>query len=129
MQNPIKMNINPRTGKGWTDAEELTFADIMRIGRMGRIAAIQLFRRCKSDHAKALKLAQDNYGLSDAQVAGFERTKAARLAGLSTANARRAQDRPIIRAEVAACDELRRVGLSGLGGNSGGFEAHKVEGD
>lgn len=73
----------------WTETEEATFAEIMRIGRMGRIAAIQLFRRCKSDHAKALKLARENYGLSDAQIAGLERSKTARLAGLAKANARR----------------------------------------
>ena len=51
------MDINPNTGKGWTDVQEqATFAEIMRIGRMERIKAIQLFRRCKSDHAKAVKL-------------------------------------------------------------------------
>lgn len=91
---------NPRTGKGWTDAEEVTFAEIMRIARMGRIAAIQLFRRCKSDHAKAVKFAQDNYGMTAEQIAGLEHSKAARLAGLAKANARRAQDRAFIRAEV-----------------------------
>ncbi len=96
------MDINPNTCKGWTDTEEATFAEIMRIGRMERIKAIQLFRRCKSDPATAVKLAQANYGLSEAQVAGFERSKAARLAGLSKVNARHAQDGSIIRAEVHA---------------------------
>jgi hypothetical protein len=52
------MDINPNTGKRWTDTEEATFAEIMRIGRMERIKAIQLIRRCKSDHAKAVKLAR-----------------------------------------------------------------------
>lgn len=80
--------MNPNTGKGWTDAEEATFAEIMRIGRMERIRAIQLFRRCKSDHAKALRLAQANYGRSTAQLAGMER----RLAGLSRARQVRAQN-------------------------------------
>jgi hypothetical protein len=76
-------SFNENTGKGWTDQEEATFASIMRIARMSRIAAIQFFRRCRSDHAKALKLAQGNYGLSDAQKAAYESTRAARLAGLS----------------------------------------------
>jgi hypothetical protein len=48
--------INDKTGKGWTDAEETTFKSIMLTGR-SRIEAIQLFRRCKSNHAKALRLA------------------------------------------------------------------------
>ena len=86
---------NPNTAKGWTDAEEATFADIMRITGMGRIGAIQLFRRCKPTHAKPLKLAQDNYALSDAQVASYESTKAARLAGLAKARQRVAQNRAI----------------------------------
>jgi len=96
------MWINPRTGKGWTDPEEETFEEIMQIARMERIAAIQLFRRCRSDHAKAVRLAQANYGRTEAQIAGLERSKAARLAGLLKANASRAQDRPITRAELAA---------------------------
>lgn len=28
------MDINPNTGKGWTDAEEATFAQIKRVGRI-----------------------------------------------------------------------------------------------
>jgi hypothetical protein len=95
------MDTNPNTGKGWTDAEEATFAQIMRVGRMDRIKAIQLFRRCKSEHAKAVKLARKQLR-SDGQVAAYENTKATRLAGLARANARRAQDRRIQRAEVAA---------------------------
>ena len=78
-------SLNENTAKGWTDQEEATFATIMRIARMGRIEAIHLFRRCKSDPAKAVKVAQDNYGLSDAQKAAYESTRAARLAGLSRA--------------------------------------------
>ena len=95
------MDINPNTGKGWTDAEEATFAQIMRVGRMDRIKAIQLFRRCKSDHAKAIKLARKQLR-SDGQVAAYENNKATRLAGLAKANASRAQDRRIQRAECAA---------------------------
>jgi hypothetical protein len=75
---------NPKTGKGWTDEEEATFAEIMRIG-LRRMAAIHLFRRCGSNHARALKLAQENYGRSEAQVAAYESNKAARLAGLARA--------------------------------------------
>ena len=96
----MTMWLNAKTGKGWTDGEETTFADIMRIARMGRIAAIQLFRRCKSNHAKAVKLAAENYGLSDAQIAGMERSKAARLAGLVKARESR-HDRAIRLSEVA----------------------------
>ena len=96
------MDINPNTGKGWTDTEEVTFAEIMRIGRMERIRAIQLFRRCKSDHVRAVRLARKNYGVSHAQLAALERSKAARLAGLSKANERRVQDRHFERVEVTA---------------------------
>lgn len=96
------MDINPNTGKGWTDAEEETFADIMRIGRMGRIASIRFFRCCKSDHAKALKLVQNNYGMSEEQVAAYERSKAARVAGLVKARQRVTQDRRIQLLEVRA---------------------------
>jgi hypothetical protein len=63
------MDISPNTGKGGTDTEEVTFAEIMRIGRMQRIKAIQFFRRCKSDCAKAVKLPRDNHGLSNLQTA------------------------------------------------------------
>ncbi len=85
----------------WTVEEEATFATIMRIarGQLKRIEAIQLFRRCKSNHAKAVKLAKDNCGLTDAQVAGCERSKAARLAGLARYNASRSQNGRSIRAE------------------------------
>src|SRR5271165_6570448 len=66
-----QMDINPNTGKGGTDAEEVAFAGIVRIGRVQRIKAIELFRRCKSDCAKAVKLARDNHGLSDLQTASY----------------------------------------------------------
>lgn len=99
------MNIesfNENTGGAWTDHEEATFASIMRIARMSRIEAIQFFRRCRSDHAKALKLAQDNYGLSDAQKAAYESTRAARLAGLSKARQNRVLNRQFQQTEHAA---------------------------
>jgi hypothetical protein len=96
------VDMNPNTGKGWTDAEEATFSEIMRIGRMERIKAIQLFRRCKSDHAKAVKLARDNYGLSDLQIAAYERSEVARSAGLVKARQKLTQDRPIELLELHA---------------------------
>jgi hypothetical protein len=95
-------SFNENTGGAWTDHEEATFASIMRIARMSRIEAIQFFRRCRSDHAKALKLAQDNYGLSDAQKAAYESTRAARLAGLSKARQNRVLNRQFQQTEHAA---------------------------
>jgi hypothetical protein len=96
------MWINPNTGKGWTDDEEATFAEIMRITGMERIAAIQLFRRCKSNAVKAINVARRNCGLSDAQVAVHESVKAARLAALSKARQTLAQNRAIRQSEVTA---------------------------
>lgn len=93
---------NPTTGKGWTDAEEATFADIMRIGRMAHMDAIRLYRRCKSDPGKALRVAKRDYEMSDERAAAMERSKAARLAGLAKANQRRAQNRLIERQECPA---------------------------
>jgi hypothetical protein len=93
---------NLNTGKGWTAAEEETFADIMRRGRLARIAAIQLYRRCKSDRTKSLKLTQGKYAMSDAEVAGMERSKAARLAGLAKARQGVAQNRAFELLEVHA---------------------------
>jgi hypothetical protein len=96
------MWINPKTGKGWTDEQEATFATIMRVGHLTRIKAIQLFRRCRSNHAKALKLAQENYGLSDVRAATYESTRTARLAGLAKARQAAAQNRQIQLPEVSA---------------------------
>jgi hypothetical protein len=86
------------TVKGWTVAEETTFADIMRIARMERMPAIHIYRRCGSDPVKAIQLAQENHGLSDEQTAAYERNKAARLAGLAKAR----QDRSIQLSEAHA---------------------------
>jgi hypothetical protein len=93
---------NPNTGKGWTDAEEVTFADIMRMGRLARIPAIHLYRRCKSDRTKSLKLTQEKHAMSDAQVAGMERSKAARLTGLAKARQSVAQNRAFELSEAHA---------------------------
>jgi hypothetical protein len=71
------MYINPNTGKGWTDAEEATFADIMRIGHLTRIKAIHLWARCKRNTEKSLALAAE-YGVT-AQAA--EAGNAARAEG------------------------------------------------
>jgi hypothetical protein len=64
----------PEHWQGWTDAEETTFTQIIGVGRMDRIEAIQLFRRCKSDHAKAAELTRKQLR-SDGQVAAYENTK------------------------------------------------------
>jgi hypothetical protein len=69
------MDLNPKTGKGWTDAEEATFADIMRIGALGRMAAIRLFRRCKSNPAMALKLAAEQGERKTASTARVEKLR------------------------------------------------------
>jgi hypothetical protein len=46
-----------RTGSGWTDAEEIDFAELQHLGGMDRMAAIRLFRRCAGDFEKARKAA------------------------------------------------------------------------
>jgi hypothetical protein len=72
--------INPKTGKGWSDAEENTFTEIQRVSRLNRIQAIQLFRRHKSDGAKALAVARREYPpLSDARLAAIRKATAASL--------------------------------------------------
>jgi hypothetical protein len=59
----------------WTDEEESIFAEIVTItrGRFTRIQAIQLYKRVKSNPAKARKLAQAAF--SDAQIAWYERSR------------------------------------------------------
>jgi hypothetical protein len=51
----------PKTGNGWTDAEERTFTEIMAASRLSRIQAIQLWKRCGQDTERALRLAKENY--------------------------------------------------------------------
>jgi hypothetical protein len=71
----------------WTDEEEILFAEIVTItrGRFARIQAIQLYKRVKSNPAKARKLAKGAF--SDAQAAGYERSRDVRLAALTKATA------------------------------------------
>lgn len=69
---------NPNIGKGWTDAEEVTFTSIMRVGHLTRIKAIQLFKRCSSSATKALRLAAEY----DAAARASASVNAARTANL-----------------------------------------------
>jgi hypothetical protein len=41
----------------WTDAEEKAFSQLMAAGRLERLPAIRLFRRCKSRLEKAMPIA------------------------------------------------------------------------
>ena len=76
--------INPRTGKGWTDAEEITFAGIMHVGRMERAnQAIQLWARCKLNTAVPLVLAE--YGKATLAAESANATRAANLKRLRKA--------------------------------------------
>lgn len=76
------MWINSNTGKGWTDAEEVTFADIMRIGHLTRIKANQLWARCKHNTEKALALAAEYGKVAEAnepRAANLKRFRGGRL--------------------------------------------------
>jgi hypothetical protein len=52
----------------WTEQEEQAFADIMAAGRLERLPAIRLFRRCKDNLTRALVIATAE-APSDAQIA------------------------------------------------------------
>jgi hypothetical protein len=97
----MSLDINPKTGKGWTDLEETVFAEIMEIGRMERIPAIHLYRRCGSNPEKALRCAREWYGLTEAQETAYEQTKAKRLAALAKARIGRRKEYPISTSEIA----------------------------
>lgn len=71
----------------WTHEEESAFKQIMGVGSLERLPAIRLYRRCKDDLTKALQIAKDYYGLSDAQKTAYEQSRAKRLAGLARARA------------------------------------------
>lgn len=75
--------------KEWTAAEESAFRQIMTVSDLERLPAIRLYRRCKSNLAKALQIAKDCYGMSDTQKTAYEQNKAARIAGLVKARAAR----------------------------------------
>ena len=65
----------------WTKSEEQGFSEIMKAGNMERLPAIRLFRRVGGDIARALQIAKR--GLSDSQIADYEKTKAARITRLA----------------------------------------------
>jgi hypothetical protein len=72
---------NAETGKGWTPDEESAFEQIARAGDIERLSAIRLWKRCRQDLTKALRLAQETYALTPAQRER-NRTSAVRLSGL-----------------------------------------------
>jgi len=109
----MRQEMNPKTGKGkgWTDAEETLFREIMRIGRMERIPAIHLYRRCRSNPDKALRCAREWYRLTEAQEAAYEQTKAKRLAALSKANQNRARNSLFQRQKLAYSHRTGQCGI------------------
>ena len=73
------MWINPKTDKGWTDLEEYAFAMIQSVSRLPRIKAIHLWKRCKKDLKRALKIALRDYPpLTKAQKDSLVKASAAR---------------------------------------------------
>lgn len=63
----------------WTKAEEAAFAQIQAVSRLTCIQAIQLWKRCRRNTDKALRIAQDNYPpLTNKQLAHIDRLKRSR---------------------------------------------------
>lgn len=85
------------TGKGWTPAEESIFAEIMAVSRLTRIESIRLWKRCKKDAVKALKLAKDSY--SPVKIGKLE---AAAKANAANAARRRCVEGRLERSESVA---------------------------
>jgi ornithine cyclodeaminase/alanine dehydrogenase-like protein (mu-crystallin family) len=52
---------NPKTGKGWTDEEELAFTQIQNVSRLTRIDSIRLWKRFKKNTKHAIEVAKKNY--------------------------------------------------------------------
>ncbi len=78
------MDINPNTGKGWTDAQEATFAEIMAASRLNRIQAIQLWKRCHENGSKTVCTARRNYPpLSPSILDRLAKARVARLNAIS----------------------------------------------
>ena len=46
---------------GWTELEESTFADMTAASRLSRLQAIQLWRRCRENTQKAIRIAKGQY--------------------------------------------------------------------
>jgi hypothetical protein len=73
------MYVDPQTSKGWADAEERTFVEITAASRLARVQAIQLWKRCRKDTGKALRLAKENYPrLGAPQLAALRKAREAR---------------------------------------------------
>lgn len=72
------MWLNPKTGKGWSDAEEADFAQLMAAGNLERLPAIRLYRRMKCDLQKALKYARERAVDHRKQDAGLAKARAAK---------------------------------------------------
>ena len=63
----------------WSDSEEAGFERICVASRLTRIQAIQLWKRCRKDTQKALRIAAETYPpLTDKQLAHVERMRQAR---------------------------------------------------
>ena len=60
-------------GKGWTDEEEVAFAQIMEAGGLERLPAIRLYRRLGSDLKRALKYAESRQETVAAKNRGGKR--------------------------------------------------------
>jgi hypothetical protein len=97
----MSLDINAKTDKGWTNAEESTFAEIMRVGRMARIPAIHLYKRCRCNSEKAVKYAREFYAPTEAQVRAYEQTRTKRLAVLTGARPGRRKAYPSSTSEIA----------------------------
>lgn len=65
----------------WTDVEEATFAEIMRVGNLARIKAIHLWARSKRNGAKALRLAA-KYGADARALASAIEARTVNLKGV-----------------------------------------------
>jgi hypothetical protein len=79
----------------WTTTEETAFQQIAQAGQLERLPAIRLYRRFRGDLSKALHIAKTVYGMSDEQRQSYERSKAARVAGLVKARAATRLNTPI----------------------------------
>jgi hypothetical protein len=75
----VKGAIEPMKHTLWTDSEEASFERICAASRLTRIQAIQLWKRCRKDTQKALRIAAETYPpLTDKQLAHVERMRQAR---------------------------------------------------
>jgi hypothetical protein len=82
-------SFNENTGKGWTDPEEVTICEHHADRPYGPNRGNPVLSTLQIRPREGSQVAQDNYGLSDAQKVAYESTRAARLAGLSKARQNR----------------------------------------